>query len=148
IIGMFNPAFDGICASEGDYAPDELPRQIDALSAEVYDAVDNGVAKVGFATEQGVYDQGGHKLRASLDKREATPGTQRYLLGDVVTEADWRLSTTLIRFDPVYHGHFKCNLQRLADYKNLWRYTRELYQWPGVASTVDFEQIKQHYYRS
>jgi len=148
IIRMFNSAFDGICASEGDYAPQDLLPQIDAINAEIYDAINNGVYKVGFATEQAVYEQEVQQLFAALDKLEATLGQQRYLLGDVVTEADWRLFTTLIRFDAVYHGHFKCNLKRIADYPNLWRYTRELYQWPGVASTVNFDHIKQHYYRS
>ncbi|PLC50922.1 glutathione-dependent reductase [Pollutimonas subterranea] len=148
IIRMLNSAFDGICASGGDYAPVELLPQIDAINAEIYDAVNNGVYKVGFATDQDVYEQEVGKLFAYLDKLETRLGRQRYLLGDQVTEADWRLFTTLIRFDAVYHGHFKCNLRRLADYENLWSYTRELYQWRGIAATVNFDHIKQHYYRS
>ncbi|MGB3836686.1 glutathione S-transferase family protein [Castellaniella sp.] len=148
IIRMLNSAFDGICASEGDYAPAELLPQIDAINAEVYDAVNNGVYKVGFATDQVVYEQEVKKLFAYLDKLEIMLGHQRYLVGDRITEADWRLFTTLIRFDSVYHGHFKCNLKRLSDYENLWSYTRGLYQWAGVAATVNFDHIKQHYYRS
>ncbi|HEY9572195.1 MAG TPA: glutathione S-transferase family protein [Pusillimonas sp.] len=148
IIRMLNSAFDGICSREGDYAPEQLLPQIDVVNAEIYDAVNNGVYKVGFATEQDVYEQEVDKLFAYLDKLEIKLGHQRYLLGDQVTEADWRLFTTLIRFDAVYHGHFKCNLKRLADYENLWSYTRELYQWPGVAATINFDHIKQHYYRS
>src|SRR5690606_3281565 len=135
-------------ANEGDYAPAELLPDIDAINAKVYDAINNGVYKVGFATAQDAYEQEVGKLFACLDELDARLANRRYLLGDRVTEADWRLFTTLIRFDPVYHGHFKCNLRRLVDYGNLWRYTRELYQWPGVASTVDFDHIKQHYYRS
>ncbi|AEC19622.1 putative glutathione S-transferase [Pusillimonas sp. T7-7] len=148
IIRMLNSAFDGIGARKGDYAPAELLPQIDAINAEVYDAVNNGVYKAGFATDQHIYEQEVHKLFAYLDQLEIKLGSQRYLLGDRITEADWRLFTTLIRFDAVYHGHFKCNLKQLSDYNNLWSYTRELYQWPGVAATVDFDHIKQHYYRS
>ncbi|NYT86026.1 glutathione S-transferase family protein [Pollutimonas harenae] len=148
IIRMLNTAFDGIGARKGDYAPVELLPQIDAINAEVYDTVNNGVYKAGFATDQHVYEQEVSQLFAYLDKLELKLGQQRYLVDDRITEADWRLFTTLIRFDAVYHGHFKCNLKRLVDYKNLWSYTRELYQWPGIAATVDFDHIKQHYYRS
>lgn len=148
IIRMLNSAFDAAGAREGDYAPEDLLPEIDAINAEVYDAVNNGVYKAGFATEQEVYEKEVRNLFAYLDKLEERLGRQRYLLGDRITDADWRLFTTLIRFDPVYHGHFKCNLKRLVDYENLWSYTRELYQWPGVAETVDFDHIKQHYYRS
>lgn len=148
IIRMLNSAFDGICASEGDYAPVDLLPQIDTINAEIYDAVNNGVYKVGFATEQSVYEQEVGKLFAYLDDLEIKLGRQRYLLGERITEADWRLFTTLIRFDAVYHGHFKCNVKRLVDYENLWSYTRELYQWAGIAATVNFDHIKQHYYRS
>ncbi len=148
IIRMLNTAFDGMGARAGDYAPAALLPQIDALNAEIYDAVNNGVYKTGFATSQAVYEQEVVKLFACLDALEARLGRQRYLLGEPLTEADWRLFTTLIRFDAVYHGHFKCNLKRLVDYPNLWSHTRELYQWPGVAATVDFDHIKQHYYRS
>lgn len=148
IIRMLNSAFDGVGARKGDYAPAELLPQIDAINAEIYDAVNNGVYKAGFATSQDVYEQEVRKLFAYLDTLEARLGKQRYLLGERITEADWRLFTTLIRFDAVYHGHFKCNLKRLADYRNIWSYTRELYQMPGVAGTVNFDHIKQHYYRS
>lgn len=148
IIRMLNSAFDGVGARAGDYAPADLLPRIDALNAEIYDAVNNGVYKAGFATSQAVYEQEVRALFACLDRLEDLLGRQRYLLGDRITEADWRLFTTLIRFDSVYHGHFKCNLRRLTDYRNLWSYTRELYQWPGVAATVDFDHIKQHYYRS
>ncbi|GMV00523.1 MAG: glutathione S-transferase family protein [Burkholderiaceae bacterium] len=148
IIRMLNSAFDDIGAVAGDYAPAELLPAIDALNARIYDTVNNGVYKTGFATDQAVYEREVAALFRTLDELEARLAGQRYLLGDRVTEADWRLFTTLIRFDVVYHGHFKCNLRRLADYPNLWAYTRELYQWPGVAGTVDFTHIKQHYYRS
>lgn len=148
IIRMLNSAFDGLSAKQGDYAPLELLPQIDAVNAEVYEAVNNGVYKVGFATNQDVYEQEVVRLFAYLDELEIKLGRQRYLLGDRITEADWRLFTTLIRFDAVYYGHFKCNLKRLTDYENLWSYTRELYQWPDVAGTVNFDHIKQHYYRS
>ncbi len=148
IIRILNSAFDGVGAKPGDYAPVALLPDIDAMNARVYDAVNNGVYKAGFATEQDVYEEEVAKLFACLDELDALLGKQRYLVGEQVTEADWRLFTTLIRFDSVYHGHFKCNLRRLIDYDNLWSYTRELYQWPGVAATVDFDHIKQHYYRS
>ncbi len=148
IIRMLNSAFDGIGAKPGDYAPADLLPEIDAINAEVYDHVNNGVYKAGFATDQAVYEAEVASVFATLDRLEALLGRQRYLVGDRITEADWRLFVTLIRFDPVYHGHFKCNLRRLVDYPNLWAYTRELYQWPGVAATVDFDHIKQHYYGS
>lgn len=148
IIRMFNSAFDKVGAAAGDYAPAELRGQIDAMNARIYDAVNNGVYKAGFATEQGVYEDEVGKLFACLDELDALLGKQRYLVGDRLTEADWRLFTTLIRFDAVYHGHFKCNVKRLSDYGNLWSYTRELYQIPGVAATVNFDHIKHHYYRS
>jgi putative glutathione S-transferase len=148
IIRMFDSAFAGGDASEGEHAPAELLPQIDAINDEIYDAVNNGVYKVGFATSQAVYEEEVVKLFAYLDKLENRLGRQCYLLGERITEADWRLFTTLIRFDAVYHGHFKCNLKRLADYRNLWSYTRELYQRPGVSATVNFDHIKQHYYRS
>lgn len=148
IIRMLNSAFNGIGAREGDYSPDELLPEIDAINEFTYDSINNGVYKAGFATEQKVYEEEVGKLFAALDELDEKLGRQPYLVGTRVTEADWRLFTTLIRFDAVYHGHFKCNLKRLTDYDNLWSYTRELYQWPGVASTVNFDHIKQHYYRS
>lgn len=148
IIRMLNSAFDGIGARQGDYAPTALLPQIDAINEEIYSSINNGVYKAGFATAQDVYEQEVSKLFAALDSLETKLSGQRYLVGDHLTEADWRLFTTLIRFDAVYHGHFKCNLKRLVDYPNLWSYTRELYQYPGVASTVNFDHIKQHYYQS
>lgn len=148
IIRMLNSAFDGIGARPENYAPAVLLPRIDALNADLYDSINNGVYKVGFATAQAVYEQEVIRLFARLDALEATLGQQRWLLGAAITEADWRLFTTLIRFDAVYHGHFKCNLRRLVDYPNLWSHTRELYQWPGVAATVNFGHIKAHYYRS
>lgn len=148
IIRMLNSAFDGVGAKAGDYAPAHWLPRIDAINAEIYDRVNNGVYKAGFATEQAVYEQEVRALFAELDRLERLLSRQRYLLGEHVTEADWRLFTTLIRFDAVYYGHFKCNLRRLVDYPNLWSYTRELYQWSGVAQTVDFSHIQQHYYRS
>lgn len=148
IIRMLNSAFDSIATKDGDYSPTALLSEIDAINAFTYDAVNNGVYKAGFATDQTVYETEVRKLFAALDTLEIRLGQQRYLVGDQITEADWRLFTTLIRFDAVYFGHFKCNLKRLTDYENLWTYTRALYQWPGIAGTVNFDQIKQHYYRS
>lgn len=148
IIRMLNTAFDDIGAVEGDYAPAELLPKIDEINAGIYDDVNNGVYKAGFATSQRVYEKAVAALFERLDELEQLLSRQRYLVGDRVTEADWRLFTTLIRFDSVYHGHFKCNLRRLMDYPNLWAYTRELYQWPDVAGTVNMQHIKEHYYRS
>lgn len=148
IIRMLNTAFDGVGAKKGDYAPADLLPQINAINSEIYDAINNGVYKAGFATAQDVYDQEVTNVFACMDKLEKTLSKQPYLLGNVITESDWRLFTTLIRFDAVYYGHFKCNIRRLADYKNLWSYTRELYQRAGIADTVNFDHIKQHYYRS
>ncbi|MDN5882537.1 MAG: glutathione S-transferase family protein [Nitrosospira sp.] len=148
IIRMLNTAFDGMGAADGDYAPAALLPQIDAINARIYGTVNNGVYKAGFATDQQVYESAVAALFESLGALEQRLSRQRYLLGGRITEADWRLFTTLVRFDPVYHGHFKCNLRRLADYPNLWGFTRELYQWPGVAATVNMRHIKEHYYRS
>src|SRR5690606_33056508 len=135
-------------ARPGDYAPAELLPEIDAINARIYDTVNNGVYKAGFATRQEAYEEAVTQLFATLDELEAKLSRQRYLVGERITEADWRLFTTLVRFDAVYYGHFKCNLRRLVDYPALWAYTRELYQWPGIADTVDFGHIKGHYYRS
>ncbi len=148
IIRMLNSSFDRFGAAEGDYSPAPLLRQIDEINARVYDAVNNGVYKAGFATSQRVYENAVTVLFNCLDELEDRLARQRYLVGDRITEADWRVFTTLLRFDPVYHGHFKCNLRRLVDYPNLWDFTRELYQWPGVAATVNMRHIKEHYYRS
>jgi putative glutathione S-transferase len=148
IIRMFNSAFDGVGAKPGDYYPKPLRAEIDAVNERVYDTVNNGVYKSGFATTQGAYEEAVGALFESLDWLEARLSRQRYLVGERLTEADWRLFTTLVRFDPVYVGHFKCNLRRIADYPNLWAYTRELYQHPGVAETVHLGHIKKHYYGS
>ncbi|MEY3017748.1 MAG: Glutathionyl-hydroquinone reductase YqjG [Pseudomonadota bacterium] len=148
IIRMMNSAFNDLTGNRDDYYPSELRDQIDAVNDEVYQHINNGVYRCGFATSQQVYEEAYRDLFNTLDKLEATLGEQRYLVGDRLTEADWRLFTTLIRFDAVYHGHFKCNRQRLEDYPNLAAYTRDLYQRPGVADTVNFEHIKQHYYFS
>ena len=148
IIRILNSAFDDIGARPGDYAPAALLPEIDATNARVYGAINNGVYKAGFATDQEVYEEEVSRLFDALDEMDQRLAHRRYLLGERITEADWRLFTTLLRFDPVYHGHFKCNLRRIADYTHLPGYLRELYQWPGVADTVDFDHIKQHYYRS
>ena len=148
IIRMLNAAFNGIVPQTVDYSPAGLLAEIDRVNAFTYDAINNGVYKAGFATDQTVYETEVRALFSALDRLEARLGKQTYLLGDRITEADWRLFTTLIRFDAVYHGHFKCNLKMLKDYENLWSYTRELYQQPGIAATINFDHIKQHYYRS
>ena len=148
IIRMLNFAFDGIGATPGDYYPQALREEIDAINARVYDTVNNGVYKSGFATTQEAYEEAVTPLFATLDDLDAQLATRRYLTGDSITEADWRLFTTLVRFDPVYVGHFKCNLRRIADYPHLSGYLRELYQWPGVRETVNFTHIKNHYYYS
>ncbi|WP_034851531.1 glutathione S-transferase family protein [Sinorhizobium sojae] len=148
IIRMFNSAFDGLTGSTLDFYPEALRTEIDALNARVYDAVNNGVYKSGFATTQEAYEESVTALFAMLDELEDRLRSRRYLFGDSTTEADWRLFTTLVRFDPVYVGHFKCNIRRIADYRNLSGYLRDLYQVPGIAATVDLTHIKQHYYRS
>jgi putative glutathione S-transferase len=148
IIRMLGSAFDGVGATAGDYYPPALRGEIDAVNARVYDEINNGVYKAGFATTQQAYEEALRPLFAALDWIEALLGRRRYLAGERITEADWRLFTTLIRFDAVYVGHFKCNLRRIVDYPHLWAYTRELYQWPGIADTVDFAHIKGHYYQS
>jgi len=148
IIRMFNSAFDGIGATEGDYYPEDLREEIDEINARVYTTVNNGVYKAGFATTQEAYEEAVEPLFESLDWLDGRLSTQRYLLGDRITEADWRLFTTLLRFDPVYVGHFKCNRRRIVDYPNLWPYVRDLYQVPGVAETVHMDHIKAHYYGS
>jgi putative glutathione S-transferase len=148
IIRIFNSAFDAIGAAAGDYYPPDLRDEIDALNARIYDTVNNGVYKAGFATCQEAYEQAVRALFETLDWMEQRLGGQAWLCGDRITEADWRLFTTLVRFDPVYFGHFKCDLRRIVDYPNLWDYVRALYQIPGVRETVDFGHIKRHYYTS
>jgi glutathionyl-hydroquinone reductase len=148
IIRMLNSAFDDVGASRGDYYPPALRGEIDALNALIYDRVNNGVYKAGFASSQAAYEAAVRPLFETLDALEERLAERRYLCGEQITEADWRLFTTLMRFDAVYVGHFKCNLRRLVDYPNLWAYARELYQWPGVRDTVNFTHIKRHYYLS
>ncbi len=148
IIRMFNAAFNGITGDTQDFWPEALRDEIEAVNARVYDTVNNGVYRAGFATTQEAYDEAVGELFASLDWLEERLGRQRYLVGDRVSEADWRLFPTLARFDPVYHLHFKCNRRRLVDYPNLWAYARELYQWPGVAATVVPAHYIRHYHYS
>ena len=148
IIRMFNSAFDGITGNTDDYWPEEVRDAIEEVNARIYDTVNNGVYKSGFATTQDAYNAAVGPLFDSLDWLETRLGENRYLMGDQVTEADWRLWTTLIRFDPVYHLHFKCNRKRIVDYPNLWGYTKELYQINGIAETVNMDHIVRHYHYS
>ena len=148
IIRMFNSAFDGVGAKPADYYPEALRTEIDEINARIYSNVNNGVYKSGFATTQGAYEEAVVPLFETLDWLEQRLSKRRYLLGDSLTEADWRLFTTLIRFDAVYVGHFKCNIRRLEDYPNLSAYTRELYQHEAVAETINMYHIKHHYYVS
>ena len=148
IIRMFNSAFNDITGNTQDFWPVALRDEIEEVNTRVYDTVNNGVYKSGFATTQDAYEAAVVPLFDSLDRLEDRLSRQRYLVGDRITEADWRLFTTLIRFDSVYHLHFKCNRRRIVDYPNLWSYTRELYQWPGVAETVNLDHIVRHYHYS
>ncbi len=148
IIRMLTRAFDGVGAKPGDYYPAPLRPKIDALNERIYDGVNNGVYKAGFATGQAAYDEAVTGVFETLDWLEARLSRQRYLTGEQVTEADIRLFTTLVRFDEVYHGHFKCNVRRIVDYPNLWGFTRDIFQLPGIAATVNMDHIKRHYYES
>ncbi|MFN4262914.1 MAG: glutathione S-transferase family protein [Thioalkalivibrionaceae bacterium] len=148
IIRMLGRSFDHITGDSLDFYPEDLREEIDAINDEIYDNVNNGVYRCGFARSQAAYDDAFDALFATLDRLEERLTDQPYLCGDRLTEADWRLFTTLIRFDPVYLTHFKCNRQRLTEYPALWAYTRLLYQRPGIAETVDLEHIRNHYYRS
>ncbi len=148
IIRMFGSAFDDVGAAPGDLYPIALREEIDAVNDRVYRTLNNGVYKCGFATTQEAYEDAFVALFETMDWLEDRLSTRRYLVGDQITEADWRLFTTLVRFDAVYFGHFKTNQKRLVDYPNLWAYTRELYQVPGIAETVDMFHIKHHYYGS
>lgn len=148
IIRMFNTAFNDVTGDTTDFYPEALRGEIDALNETIYDAINNGVYKTGFATRQDVYEKHCRALFAALDRLDARLADQRYLHGATLTESDWRLFTTLVRFDAVYVGHFKTNLRRIADYPHLSAYLRDLYQHPGVADTVDFGHIKTHYYYS
>lgn len=148
IIRMLNGEFGAYTDERTDYYPPALRAEIDAVNAYVYERVNNGVYRCGFATTQTAYEEAFERLFGALEELEGRLGRSRYLVGSRITEADWRLFATLVRFDAVYHGHFKCNLRRIADYPNLQGYLRELYQWPGVAATVDIDAIKRHYYAS
>lgn len=148
IIRMFNSAFAGHAAPSPDYYPLALRGEIDEINDYVYDNVNNGVYRVGFATTQQAYNEAFDRLFGALDFLEHRLSKQRYLVGQQITEADWRLFPTLVRFDAVYVGHFKCNARRIYDYPNLHNYLLELYQQPGIAETVNMDHIKQHYYTS
>jgi putative glutathione S-transferase len=148
IIRMLGSAFDNAGAKPGDYYPAALRSEIDAVNARVYDTVNNGVYKAGFATSQTAYEEAVTVLFGTLDWLEERLAQSRFLCGESLTEADIRLFTTLVRFDVVYHGHFKCNIRRIVDYPNLWAYTRDIYQLPDIAATVNFGHIKRHYYQS
>ncbi len=148
IIRMFNSAFDHLTGNHQDFYPAALRPEIDSLNERIYETVNNGVYRAGFARSQSAYDRAVNALFDSLDWLEDRLTHRRYLAGATVTEADWRLLTTLLRFDTVYHGHFKCQRNRLTDFPALWSYARELYQWPGVAGTVDFDHIRRHYHYS
>ncbi len=151
IIRMFNSAFNALLPADTaalDFYPEELRSEIDTVNAEIYDNVNNGVYKCGFATAPEAYKESCVALFGTLDRMEERLGRLRYLAGELITEADWRFFATLVRFDAVYVGHFKCNLRRIADYANLSNYLRELYQVPGVAPTVNLDHIKRHYYQS
>lgn len=146
ICRMFNHAFNAFGTSDVDLFPKDLEAEQGKLSAFIYDNVNNGVYKAGFASSQGAYDRACRALFVALDELEERLSTRRYLFGRRIVEADWRLFCTLVRFDAVYHGHFKCNLRRIVDYPNLDGFLRDLYQHPGIAGTVNFEHIKRHYY--
>ncbi|KEJ90985.1 glutathione S-transferase family protein [Sulfitobacter donghicola] len=148
IIRMMNSAFNQITGNTDDYWPTDLRAEIEPVNDRIYNALNNGVYKSGFATTQTAYDDAVYPLFETLDWLENLLSQNRYLMGDRITEADWRLFTTLVRFDLVYHQHFKCNRRRIIDYPNLWAYTRELYQWEGIAETIHFDHITRHYHYS
>jgi putative glutathione S-transferase len=146
LLRMFNSEFDEFATHAYDFYPPDLRGEIDRINQRIYERVNNGVYRAGFATAQRPYERAAKRLFETLDELDARLAAQRYLLGQRMTESDWRLFPTLIRFDAVYHGHFKCNLRRIVDYPNLWPYLRDLYQHDGVAETVNFDHIKRHYY--
>jgi len=148
IIRILNSAFNDFTANKFDFYPEFLREKIDSINQPIYDNINNGVYRCGFATTQSAYEKAFDRLFNELDRVEEILSSQRYLLAEQITEADWRIFTTLIRFDAVYVGHFKCNLRRISDYPNLSNYLRDLYQTPGIAETVDFDYIKRHYYYS
>jgi putative glutathione S-transferase len=146
LLRMLNREFSDFAGNDYDFYPDDLRGEIESINQLVYERVNNGVYRAGFATSQRAYERAARRLFETLDQLDARLSTRRYLLGQRLTEADWRLFPTLIRFDAVYHGHFKCNLRRILDYPSLWPYLRDLYQHDGVAETVNFDHIKRHYY--
>ena len=145
---MLNSAFDGLGAKSGDYYPENLRTEIDEINDRIYNTLNNGVYKCGFATTQEAYEEALHPLFETLDWLDERLDKRRYLFGEKITEADWRLFTTLIRFDIVYYSHFKCSLRRITDYRNVWGYVRDLYQQPGISDTVHVDHIKNHYFGS
>ena len=148
IIRMLNSAFEAFTDVHTDYYPEALRDEIDRINDLVYPTVNNGIYRAGFATSQEAYEEAARGIFSTLDQLEELLSRQRYLAGKAITEADWRLFTTLVRFDAVYYSHFKCNLRRIVDYPNLWNYLRDLYQMPGIAATVSLDHIKRHYYGS
>ncbi|MGT2785579.1 glutathione S-transferase family protein [Streptococcus merionis] len=148
IMRIFNTAFNELTGNTADYYPKKFQSEIDEMNDFVYDTINNGVYKAGFATKQSVYETEVRILFEALDQLEKRLENQHYLVGNQLTEADIRLFTTLVRFDAVYYGHFKCNLKRLVDYPNLWDYTKRIYNLPGISETVNFDHIKRHYYGS
>ncbi len=148
LLRMFDHEFGAIAENDVDYCPEDLREEVDRVIDEIYTPINNGVYRTGFARTQSAYEESFNELFDALARWERVLEEQRYLCGDRITEADWCLFTTLLRFDPVYHGHFKCNLYRIVDYPNLWGYLRDLYGQPGVAETCNFDHIKRHYYQS
>src|SRR6476620_5383947 len=148
IIRMLNSAFDAFTNVRTDFYPEPLRAQIDRFNDLIYPNINNGVYRAGFASSQAAYEEAFRNIFDTLEEIEQVLSQHRYLVGNTITEADWRLFSTLIRFDAVYYSHFKCNLRRIADYPNLSNYLRELYQWPGVPGTVNMDHIKRHYYMS
>jgi putative glutathione S-transferase len=146
LLRMFNSEFNDFATSDYDFYPASLGSEIDKINKRVYERVNNGVYLAGFATAQRPYERAAKRLFETLDELDARLSSRRYLLGQRMTESDWRLFPTLIRFDAVYHGHFKCNLRRVVDYPHLWPYLRDLYQHDGIAATVNLDHIKRHYY--
>jgi glutathionyl-hydroquinone reductase len=146
IVRMFNSVFSQLAGSDLDFYPSALRADIDAMNEFIYPRINNGVYRAGFATTQSAYNTAVRRLFSALDRLESHLATHSYMVGDQITEADWKLFTTLIRFDPVYHGHFKCNIRRLIDYPKLYGYLQKLYQYEGIAETVNFDHIKRHYY--
>jgi putative glutathione S-transferase len=147
-VRMFDTQFGAFAEGSPDFYPEDRWEEIDRTIDEIYVPINNGVYRSGFATTQEAYEEAVTELFDALDYWDGVLGGRRYLCGDMITEANWCMFLTLVRFDPVYHGHFKCNVRRIVDYPNLWRYLKELYQYPGVAETVNFDRIKEHYYRS